>query len=88
MIASSKKTTDLACLTVEQVREAVSIWFEAQELPRACRLRKYEDGAARLAYYQRRNHLARRCHTKKTRRRLRKIGINPDRLRSCGPSDQ
>ena len=87
MIVWGKKTAGLENLTVEQVREAVGIWFEAQELPRACRSQKYEQGAIRFAYYQHRNRIARLSHTKETRRRLRRIGINPDRLRSCVPPD-
>ena len=85
MIASGGKKTDLEYLTVEQVREAVSTWFEAQDLPRSCQSQKFEQSAARLAYYRRRNRIARLSHTKETRRRLRQIGINPDRLRSCVP---
>ena len=87
MIASGKKTTDLDYLTVEQVRESLGIWFEAQELPRTCRFKKYEQAEARVAYYQHRNRVARQCHTKKTRQRLRSMGINPDKLRSCVPRD-
>lgn len=72
---------------MEQVREAVSIWFEARGLPRSCRLKKYEEEAARIAYHQHRNRIARQSHTKETRRRLRQMGINPDRLRLCVPPD-
>ena len=72
---------------MEQVREAVSIWFEAQELPRSYRSQKYEQGAIRIAYYQHRNRIARLSHTKNTRRRLRQLRINPDRLRSCVPPE-
>ena len=72
---------------MEQVREAVSIWLEAQDLPRSCRSQKYEQAAIRIAYYQHRNRVARLSHTKDTRRRLRQMGINPDRLRSCVPPE-
>ena len=85
--ACEKKTTDRQYLTVEQVRDAASAWVEAQGLPPSARKKIYQETAARIAYYQRRNQQARKSHTKRTRQRLRAIGIKLDRLRSCVPDD-
>jgi hypothetical protein len=47
-----------------------------------------EKTAAKLARTQRRNAMARECHTKRTRQRLRELGINLTDLPRCdkGPT--
>lgn len=71
-------------LTTEQVRRAMNTWLEIAER----RLTKAERFARELAkqrYYKRRNAQARRSHTKTRRARLKSLGINPDRIKSCVP---
>ncbi len=82
-----KKNVRTLYLTVEQVRYAASAWTQVQDMPFAVRWRQYQKTAAQLAYYQRRNQQARCSHTKKARRRLRRIGIRLDQLKSCVPDD-
>ena len=44
----------------------------------------FERTANSLQYWQRRNAIARRSHTKAAIRKLRQIGIDPDTLKRCG----
>ena len=71
-------------LTMEQVRRAMNAWLEAAAggLTRAERLEKE---LAQQHYYQHRNAQARRSHTKTRQRRLRSLGIDAERIKSCIP---
>ncbi len=82
-----KKNARTLYLTVEQVRQAASVWTQVQDMPASVRWRQYQKTAAQIAYYQRRNQQARRSHTQTAHRRLRRIGIRLDQLRSCVPED-
>ena len=82
-----KKTTDSLYLTVEQVRQAADSWLTAQSLPPRCRQEMYQKTAERILYYQRRNHRARECHTKRTLQKLREQNVNVDQLPSCIPDN-
>ncbi len=71
-------------LTMEQVRRAMDVWLEAAA-GRLTKAEHYEREIAKQAYYQRRNAQARRSHTKTRRARLKSLGINVDRIKSCIP---
>jgi SRSO17 transposase len=71
-------------LTTEQVRRAMNVWLEA-DAGRLTKKERYERELAKQDYYQRRNAQARRSHTKTQRARLKALGINVDRIKSCIP---
>jgi SRSO17 transposase len=74
-------------LTMEQVRRAVNAWLAAaaERLTTAERFQRELD---QQKYYQHRNAQARRSHTKTKKARLKALGIDADRVKSCipGPS--
>lgn len=70
-------------LTAEQIRSAVNVWLEVQDLPPAVRRRRYQAELDKQHYYQRRNEQARRSHTKAKLERLHELGIAPSRIKSC-----
>jgi SRSO17 transposase len=67
-------------LTTEQVRRAVNAWLE-RESP-SDRLQRE---LAIQQYHQRRNSQARKSHTKTRIAKLKSLGINIDRIKSCTP---
>ena len=69
---------------MEQVRRAVNAWLEAaaERLTTAERLQRELD---QQKYYQHRNAQARRSHTKTKKARLKSLGIDADRVKSCIP---
>jgi SRSO17 transposase len=71
-------------LTMEQVRRAVNAWLEAaaERLTTAERLQRELD---QQKYYRHRNAQARRSHTKTKKARLKSLGIDADRVKSCIP---
>jgi SRSO17 transposase len=71
-------------LTTEQVRRAMNAWLEAAagQLTRAEQL---ERELTKQQYYQRRNAQARRSHTKTRKTRLKSLGIDAERIKSCIP---
>jgi SRSO17 transposase len=71
-------------LTTEQVRRAMNAWLEIAER-RLTKAERFERELAKQRYYQRRNAQARRSHTKTRRARLKALGIDPDRIKSCIP---
>jgi SRSO17 transposase len=74
----------LECLTTEQVRRAINTWMKAAA-PRLTKTERLEKELAKQQYYQRRNAQARRSHTKTKKARLRALGIDADRIKSCLP---
>jgi SRSO17 transposase len=70
-------------LTVEQVRSTVNTWLSAADLKPAARQARYEDELNKQSYYQRRSKQARTSHTKTRIKRLRAMGIDVDRIKSC-----
>ncbi len=70
-------------LTVEQVRSAINVWLSAVDLKPEARDERYQHELKKQQYYQRRNEQARKSHTKTRIARLRALGINPDRIKSC-----
>lgn len=71
-------------LTTEQVRRAMNTWMEAAQ-GRLTKTARFRRELAKQQYYQRRNALACRAHTKTHTARLRSLGIDADRIKSCIP---
>jgi SRSO17 transposase len=82
--AATTPEDPLEHLTMEQVRRAVNAWLEATaaRLTTAERLQRELN---KQQYYQRRNAQARRSHTKTRKARLKALGIDADRIKSCIP---
>jgi SRSO17 transposase len=72
-------------LTIEQVRSAINVWLETADLPPTVRRRRLQTEHGKQQYYQRRNDQARKSHTKTRRRRLKEMGIDADKIKSCIP---
>ncbi len=70
-------------LTVDQVRYAVSQWFQGLRYGRRVRRMILEDAAAWIAYHRRHNTDAKLSHTRTMRKTLSKSGIDLDQIRSC-----
>jgi SRSO17 transposase len=91
--ARVRQEYDQACaesldrITVEQVRSAMNVWLEAVELPAAARRKRFQAELAKHQYYQQRNKQARTSHTKTRIRRLRDMGIDVDKIKSCIPHE-
>lgn len=70
-------------LTECQVHDAIAAcipsWWLGQTPPR----KRLERTAAKIRRAQQRNALARKCHTKRTRRKLHKLGIKLTELPRC-----
>jgi SRSO17 transposase len=71
-------------LTMEQVRRAMNAWLEAA-VGRLTRTERFERELAKQQYYQGRNSQARKSHTKTRKARLKTLGIDVDRIKSCIP---
>jgi SRSO17 transposase len=82
--AATPSDDPLERLTTEQVRRAMNAWLEIAER-RLTKAERFERELAKQRYYQRRNAQARRSHTKTRRARLKSLGIDPDRIKSCVP---
>jgi SRSO17 transposase len=82
--ATTTRDDPLEHLTTEQVRRAMNVWLEAAA-GRLTKAQRFERELAKQRYYQRRNAQARRSHTKTRRARLKALGIDPDRIKSCIP---
>ena len=78
--ASSKQDDRL---TVEQVRSAVNTYLAAADLEPVKRKKRYQDELERQRYHQRRNRQSRTSHAKTRVARLRALGIDPDKIKSC-----
>jgi SRSO17 transposase len=74
-------------LSIEQVRSAMNVWLDSADLPSTARQQRYQAELDRHQYYQRRNRQARESHTKTRNQRLLKIGIGPDKIKSCIPPE-
>jgi SRSO17 transposase len=70
-------------LTVEQVRSAVNTYLSAADLQPAKRKKRYQDELEHQRYHQRRNRQSRKSHTKTRVARLRALGIDADKIKSC-----
>jgi SRSO17 transposase len=74
-------------ITVEQVRSAMNTWLEVADLAAAARRKRFQAELKKQQYYQRRNKQARTSHTKTRISRLRALGIDVDKIKSCLPDD-
>ena len=82
--AATPPDDPLEHLTTEQVRRAMNVWLEAAA-GRHTTTERLERELAKQHYYQRRNAQAKRSHTKTRKARLKFLGINADRIKSCVP---
>lgn len=71
-------------LTTEQVRRAINTWLEAAA-PRLTKTELLEKELAKQQYHEKRNAQAQRSHTKTRKARLKTLGIDADRIKSCLP---
>ena len=69
-------------LTTEQVRRAMNTWLSTAGYPRTPKQR-LERELEIQRYYQRRNRQARKSHTKTRIAKLKSLGIDPERIRTC-----
>lgn len=69
-------------LTMEQVRRAVNTWLQIAA-PRLSKTARLENELAKQQYYQKRTAQARRSRTKTRKARLKALGIDADRIKSC-----
>lgn len=85
--AVTPRDEPLQHLTMEQVRRAMNAWLEAAAglLTMTERL---ERELVKQQYYQRRNARTRRSHTKTRKTRLKSLGIDVDRIKSCIPRSE
>ena len=81
---TTPRADPLEHLTMEQVRRAMNAWLEAaaKQLTKA---EQFEQELIKQRYYQRRNAQARRSHTKTRKARLKSLGIDAERIKSCVP---
>ena len=70
-------------MTLCQVRTAANAYLSTQDLPNALRQQRFEHVADNITLQQQRNAKARRSHRKKTREKLRRLGIDFRKLRRC-----
>ena len=70
-------------ISIEQLRSAMDVWLDTADLPPKTRRARFEEELAKQQYYQRRNKQARLSHTKTTIKKLKAIGIDPDKIKSC-----
>lgn len=82
--AAIDREDSLERLTTEQVRRAVNTWMKVTA-PRRTKMERLERELAKQHYYQKRNAAARRSHTKTRKARLKDLGIDVDRIKSCIP---
>lgn len=71
-------------LSMEQVRSAINLWIQTA-MPRRSKTERLEKELAKQHYYQRRAAQAKRSHTKTRKARLKTLGIDADRIKSCLP---
>jgi len=69
-------------LTLEQVRRAANIYVSSIGLPPRSCSKLHQAEVDRQAYYARRNAAASKSHRKTRRKRLLKLGIDPDKIKS------
>ena len=81
-LSPSKLVTSGELLTMEQVRRATSWYLQTVGLPPKTRKAKLQDELDRLTYHQQRNAVASSSHQKTRKKRLRALGIDPDKIKS------
>ena len=78
-----RPTDPVESLTRNQIRDALTVWFDAWPLGAATRKRRLEKAAWQISYTRSRNAAAKVSHRKTTTNRLRKLGIDLTRIRTC-----
>jgi SRSO17 transposase len=81
---AARRDDSLEHLTMEQVRRAMNAWLETA-LGRMTKEARWQRELAKQQYYQRRQAQAQRSHVKTRKARLRSLGIDADRIKSCIP---
>ena len=81
-LSSTDEVNTGELLTTEQVRRAMNVYLETENLPQRIRTQMHNDEVERQTYYQRRNAAAAASHRKKRRQKLAALGINPDSIKS------
>jgi SRSO17 transposase len=69
-------------LTMEQVRRAMNTWLSVLDHQLTVKQR-FERERKKQRYYQRRNRQASKSHTKTRIAKLKSLGIDPDRIKTC-----
>lgn len=72
-------------LTLEQVRRAANVFVSSIGLPPRSRQTLYKDEVNRQEYYARRNAAAAKSHQSTRKKRLLKLGIDPDKIKAVAP---
>jgi SRSO17 transposase len=84
-LSASNLVTSGELLTLEQVRRAAEVFLDTLDLPPQQRQQRYTAELNRQTYYQRRNAAASTSHRTTRLQRLRKLGIDPDQIKSVSP---
>lgn len=84
-LSPSQEVTSGQLLTMEQVRRAANVFVGSIGLPPRCREQLFADEAARQKYYSRRNAQAASSHRKTRNKRLQKLGIDIEKIKSVFP---
>lgn len=82
--AEKVREDPLEHLTTEQVRRAIATWLRLASL-RLTQTEFLEKERAKQKYHQKRNAQAQRSHTKTRKTRLKELGIDVDRIKTCAP---
>ena len=82
--AATPRKDPLEHLTTEQVRRAMNVWLEAAAA-QLTPAERFERELAKQQYHQQRNAQARRSHTKTRKARLKALGIDAERIKTCIP---
>ena len=78
----AQRDDPLEHLTTDQVRRAMNTWLTTMGNPLTAKQR-LEQELEKQQYYQRRNRQARKSHTKTRIAKLKQLGIDPDRIKTC-----
>ncbi|OWK34632.1 Mobile element protein [Fimbriiglobus ruber] len=82
--AQNARDDSLEPLSVEAVRRAVNAWLQATTTPTS-KTERLQKELNEQRYYEKRRKQACLSHTKTRKKRLKELGIDPDRIRSCLP---
>ena len=83
----NRPTYPVESLTHNQIRDALAAWCRAWPLGRVGRERLLDQAAWCISYTRSRNAAARISHRKTTVKKLRKRGIDVEKIRTCIGSD-
>jgi SRSO17 transposase len=80
---TAPQTEDGLRLSLEQVRSAMNTWLQAADLKPTAKTERYEKELQKQRYHQKRNRQAHMSHTKTRCKRLARLGIDVDKIKSC-----